>query len=240
MYRQVTSGYARPRGSARFKLKDRVTRVPLWVNKTFTMDRQLLSAIQFEAAFEHVGSRVVFVLEVQDNCQVILHCESMEVCADVIQAMCAFLDVAELEVVADFQEEMDHLAQVLEQVQEYNTARQRISADVAETSNLLKHLVIKAEDARILGSFPDMLRHYRTLMDLNRDLLAEHTKRAATHDALLASLKAVNKMIQRAANLRVGAAKTGLVAASRAAVKANNMHALFRILREGAPRQGGQ
>ena len=102
MYRQVTSGYARPRGSARFKLKDRVTRVPLWVNKTFTMDRQLLSAIQFEAAFEHVGSRVVFVLEVQDNCQVILHCESMEVCADVIQAMCAFLDVAELEVVADF------------------------------------------------------------------------------------------------------------------------------------------
>lgn len=237
MFHQV-SQYARPSSSAQFKLMDRITRVPLWVNKTFSMDKQLLSAIQFEAAFEHVGSRAIVVIEVLDNCQVILRCDSMEICADIIAALCTFLGVEELDVVADFPREMDNLQQVMEQVTEYNTARQRISADVAETSNMLKHLVIKAEDARILAcSFPDMLRFYRQLMDLNRDLVAEHTKRTTTHDALLASLKTVNQMIQKAANLRVGHARTRLIAASRAAIKANtsNTHALFRILREGAP-----
>ena len=139
--------------------------------------------------------------------------------------------------VADFPREMDDLQQVMEQVTDYNTARQRSSADVAETSNVLKHLVIKAEDARILCSFPDMLRFYRQLMDLNRDLLTEHTKRTTTHEALLASLKTVNQMIQKAANLRIGHARTRLIAASRAVIKenTNNTHGLFRIIREGAP-----
>lgn len=236
MFQQITQ-YAKPISSAQFQLMDRVTRVPLWVNNTFRMDRQLLSAIQFEAAFEHVGSKTVFVMEVLDNCQVNLRCDSMEVCADIISALCGFLGVDELDVVADFPREMDDLQQVMEQVTDYNTARQRSSADVAETSNVLKHLVIKAEDARILCSFPDMLRFYRQLMDLNRDLLTEHTKRTTTHEALLASLKTVNQMIQKAANLRIGHARTRLIAASRAVIKenTNNTHGLFRIIREGAP-----
>ena len=43
----------------------------------------------------------------------------------------------------------------------------------------------------------------------------------------------VNVMIQRSARLRVGAAKAKVVAACRAAVKANNMTDLFRHLSTG-------
>lgn len=51
--------------------------------------------------------------------------------------------------------------------------------------------------------------------------------------ALLESLKEVNQMIQRAARLRVGAAKSRVVSLCRAAIKNNNMAALFKIIREG-------
>jgi Bardet-Biedl syndrome 2 protein len=40
-------------------------------------------------------------------------------------------------------------------------------------------------------------------------------------------------MIQRAAKLRCGGAKTRIVSACRAAIKANNVHALFNLIQFG-------
>jgi len=49
----------------------------------------------------------------------------------------------------------------------------------------------------------------------------------------LAALKEVNQMIQRAANLRVGRAKTNVISECRAAVKANNLALLFSLVKSG-------
>lgn len=57
--------------------------------------------------------------------------------------------------------------------------------------------------------------------------------RASNHENLLATLKEVNQMIQRSANLRAGKAKARVVADCRAAVKVNNLGSLFRIIRMG-------
>jgi Ciliary BBSome complex subunit 2, C-terminal len=54
------------------------------------------------------------------------------------------------------------------QVDEYNATRLKLAADVADNSNLLKALVIKAEDARILGDMASMRKYYRQLYDLDR------------------------------------------------------------------------
>ena len=84
-----------------------------------------------------------------------------------------------------------------------------------------------------LTDWQAMKRHYRQLHDLNKDLIAEHDKRATNHGELLEALKEVNQMIQRASKLRVGAAKTKVVNACRAAIKANNTQALFAIIQTG-------
>lgn len=72
-----------------------------------------------------------------------------------------------------------------------------------------------------------------TLASPRRDLIAEHGKRATNHRALLEALKEVNQMIQRAARLRVGGPKARVVTQCRAAIKNNNMAALFKIIRDG-------
>ena len=41
-------------------------------------------------------------------------------------------------------------------------------------------------------------------------------------------------MIQKAARLRVGVPKSRVVSACRAAIKANNIHSLFKIIKTGA------
>jgi Bardet-Biedl syndrome 2 protein len=81
---------------------------------------------------------------------------------------------------------------------------------------------------------------YPTQPQPPRDLIAEHQKRATNHQQLLAGLRDVNRMIQRAARLRVGPPQARVVAACRAAVKAGAVAALARIVRDGeGPAAGG-
>ena len=92
---------------------------------------------------------------------------------------------------------------------------------------------MQAEDARILEDIKAMKAAYSQLYTLNAELLGEYNKRANNHEQLLAVLKEVNHMIQKAARLRVGSAKGRVVSACRAAIKNNNIHALFKIIQTG-------
>jgi Bardet-Biedl syndrome 2 protein len=62
----------------------------------------------------------------------------------------------------------------------------------------------------------------------------EHGKRAANQTELVDGLKSINLMIQLAAKLRVGPAQAHVVAACRAAIKANNLQALRKVVCEGS------
>ena len=142
--------------------------------------------------------------------------------------------ISELESSAEFPTEMEAFRAVLLQVDDYNAARIKMTAEMADTSQLAKTLVIKAEDARILEDIKSMRRAYSELYSLNAGLLGEYNKRANNHEQLLAALKEVNHMIQKAARLRVGAPKSRIVSACRAAIKANNIHSLFKIIKTDA------
>lgn len=74
---------------------------------------------------------------------------------------------------------------------------------------------------------------YQRLFELNGDLIAEYTKRSNNHQQLLEALREVNQMIQRAAKLRVGTAKTRIITTCREAIRSNNIHQLMNIIRYG-------
>jgi Bardet-Biedl syndrome 2 protein len=118
-------------------------------------------------------------------------------------------------------------------VDEYNAVRLKLTAEMADSSQLVKALVIKAEDARILNDMKLMKKMYSSLYDVNRELIGEYIKRANNHNELLSALKEVNAMIQKAARLRIGAAKTKVITECRNSIKSNNIHSLFKIIRLG-------
>ena len=78
-----------------------------------------------------------------------------------------------------------------------------------------------------------MIGLYSELYDMNLELLGEYKKRATNHELLLNSLREVNKMIQKAARLRMGSHKSQVISACRGALKSNNVKALFSIIKEG-------
>lgn len=55
---------------------------------------------------------------------------------------------------ADFPSELDQLSSLLERVEEYHATRQRLSAEMADHSGVIRTLVVRAEDARLMS---DML-----------------------------------------------------------------------------------
>jgi Bardet-Biedl syndrome 2 protein len=104
---------------------------------------------------------------------------------------------------------------------------------MADGSSRVKALVLKAEDARLMADMPRMMRNYDELMRVNEGLIAEYNKRATNHEALLAALKQVNQVVQRASQLRVGKAKARVVADARRAIKKGDSQALLSLIATG-------
>ena len=115
--------------------------------------------------------------------------EDMAVAGDMIQDLCSYLNISNAEAVADFPQEMEEFRRVLLKVDEFNATRLKLAAETADSSNAIKTMLIKAEDARLLNNMTNMEKMYGELRAMNRDLISEHTKRATNHQDLLAALK---------------------------------------------------
>lgn len=78
----------------------------------------------------------------------------------------------------------------------------RLQAEAAGSATLLKSIVIRLEDARILENVDDMRKKLTQLKNINGDLIREHEIRLNSHRELAASLKELNIGVQRAARFR--------------------------------------
>ncbi|RMC09141.1 hypothetical protein DUI87_14148 [Hirundo rustica rustica] len=165
--------------------------------------------------------------------RVSINTDDIDLAGDIIQSMASFLAIEDLQVEADFPAYFEELRKVLVKVDEHHAVNQRLTADMAEHSNLIRSMLVQAEDARLLGDMKNMKTRYSELYDLNRDLINQYKIRCNNHTELLNNLKAVNQAIQRAGRLRVGKPKTQVVNACRDSIRSNNFSTLFRIMRVG-------
>lgn len=112
------------------------------------------------------------------------------------------LQVPQLESVAEFPAALRATRSLLARVEEHSAIRARFTADLAHASQAVKALVVQAEDGRQLCDMATVRREYAELYNLNAELLGEFVKRRTNHEALLAALKQVNAMVQKASRLR--------------------------------------
>jgi Bardet-Biedl syndrome 2 protein len=218
-------------------IPDRVSKVNEWMGSAFiNYPKDSRPGQELTACFISLRTREPLMIAVEDGTpmsKLTITCDSMEVVGELVQDLCAYLRVTEIDSVAQFPSEMERFREVLEHVDEYNAQRLKLTAEMVDSSNLLKTLVVKAEDYRLINDMPSMKRTYLDIARINADLFNEYKIRSTNHNELMAQLKTVNNMIQKAANLRVGQGKSRVVAACRNAIKSNNINELFQILRDG-------
>ncbi|MEE6499725.1 hypothetical protein FKM82_003571 [Ascaphus truei] len=224
-----------PSSYVTFTISERVQRVVLWLNQNFLLpeDTDTQSA-PFPVSFTCLRSAGPLVISVKPNGQVSLRTDDMDLAGDIIQSLAAFLAIEDLHVEADFPKYFEKLRKVLVQVDESHSVHQKLTADMADQSNMVRSMLVQAEDARLMRDMGNMKKRYTELYDLNRDLINCYKIRCNNHMELLNSLRGVNQAIQRAGRLRVGKPKAQVITACRDAIRSNNVNALFRIMRVGA------
>ena len=228
-----------PQTSVTFSLDKSFQQVVDWIEKSFILTDQLpVGAGGVQVKFVKVRSdgrfdKLWFQVKRDDQLKVKIGCSTLALGGEVLQDMCRCLGVTELESTCASPDEMAWFKGVLQDVSEFHKTRAKLTADMADSSQRVKALVVKAEDARILGEMRGLRGCYSNLYGLNNELIGEYAKRANNHAALLERLKEVNAMISKGANLRVGKAKARVVKSCREAIKKNNLDALFSIITTG-------
>ncbi|XP_070565580.1 BBSome complex member BBS2-like [Ptychodera flava] len=234
MYIPCSDQVPEPKSSVVFTINERVQRVVMWINQNFLLPEDLVVEGALNAGFMSLRGSGPLFMKMEQNGQVTLKTDDMDLAGDIIQALASFLAIEDLQVMADFPMHMEELKNVLLKVDEFHAVRQKLTAEMADHSNLIRSLVVRAEDARLMGDMKNMRKGYMELYDLNRDLINGYKIRCSNHNELLNCLKLVNQTIQKAGRLRVGKYKTQVITSCRAAIKNNNIQALFKIIKAGS------
>uniref|UniRef100_A0A2K5RR89 BBSome complex member BBS2 n=1 Tax=Cebus imitator TaxID=2715852 RepID=A0A2K5RR89_CEBIM len=217
-----------------FTIAERAQRVVVWLSQNFLLpeDTHFQNA-PFQVCFTSLRNGGHLYIKIKLNGEITINTDDIDLAGDIIQSMASFFAIEDLQVEADFPVYFEELRKVLVKVDEHHSVHQKLSADMADHSNLIRSLLVRAEDARLMRDMKTMKSRYMELYDLNRDLLNGYKIRCNNHTELLGNLKAVNQAIQRAGRLRVGKPKNQVITACRDAIRSNNINTLFRIMRGG-------
>ncbi|XP_048461695.1 Bardet-Biedl syndrome 2 protein homolog isoform X2 [Rhincodon typus] len=206
MYAQCTPGTAsEPQSYVTFTVSDRVQRVVMWMNQNFLIPDDIeCTSIPLDVCFTTLRDGGQLNIKMNANGEVTVRTEDIDLAGELIQSMASFLAIEDLQVEADFPAYFEELRQILVQMDDYHSVHQKLTAEMADHSNLVRSLLVRAEDARLMGDMKSMKKGYTELYDLNRDLINGYKIRCNNHTELLSCLRAVNQAIQRAGRLRDG------------------------------------
>jgi len=233
LYVPAPKGTAQPTSCVSFTLSERLNRVVMWINQNFLLEEEIVTETDLDVKLLALRTGLPIYFHMSNGTMTIFS-DDIDLTGDIIQALAASLNLEDLTAHANFPLFIEELKEVLVKVDEYHSVRQKLTAEMADHSNLIRSLVVRAEDARLMNDMNGMKQGYVKLYDLNRDLINGYTIRCNNHTELLACLKVVNQAIQKAGRLRVGRPKTQVINSCRTAIKNNDIQKLLKVIETGA------
>ncbi|XP_026277925.1 Bardet-Biedl syndrome 2 protein homolog [Frankliniella occidentalis] len=225
-----------PHNFVSFFISERVQRVILWINQNFLLSSELeqeASGGSLSVSFTALRDGSLLNISMHPAGRVVISTPNMTLAGDLVQSLASFLNLSNLQVIAEFPDELAHLGEWLEKVSNLQEVRIQLGADLAHRAGLVRNLIVRAEDARLLPDLKSMRDWHSQLKEVNDDLINSYNIRCSNHNELLDILKQINLTIQKAARLRVGQSKADVVNLSRSALQSNNLHSLMKIVRTG-------
>lgn len=227
-----------PKSYVSLKVNERPARVAMWLNQNFLIsedeaapdDNGNLPPLVF-LCLRQKPKELHFKMEADGHIQI--HVDDMDLCGDIVQALAEYLGVEDLQSTCDFPEEMSRIEQLLVKADELQSVRQRLSSEMADQSGLIRTLIVRGEDSRLLNDMKSMRKWFGQLYDINQDLVSGYKIRVNNHSELMETLKDVNQIIQKAGRLRAGKSKSKVISECRNAIKTNNISLLLKIIRTG-------
>jgi Bardet-Biedl syndrome 2 protein len=228
----------RPQGKVTFNVPERLETVTAWLSDSFMYgpgeDAVLSPCLRVAYLSLRSSFPLTLTFNPAQNGSFTIETDDLDLAGDIVQSLASHLGLQDLSVSASFPQQMAELRDILEKVEEYHKMRQKLSAEMADNSALIRNLVVRAEDARMMNDMGNMKKAYSQLYDINRDLMLGYTIRSSNHMELLDCLRVVNQAVLKTANLRVGRPKAQLISSCRAAIKNSDNNTLIKTMMSGA------
>lgn len=222
--------FVQPSSTLFLKINERIPRYIKWLDQSFIVQPGVLAALESQAAtflsvkFTHIQTNLSLAIEMDQSKGVVqIRTDSIELAGDIVQDLCQYLNIQELESVGEFPVELEKFKHTLNQVESFRHSKMQITSEIADSINNIKTLIVKAEDSKVLGEMNYVRKFYTEVMGENTHLFAELTKQQQNTGILMDGLREVNAMINKAANLRNGQYKTQVINLCRQAIKQNNL-----------------
>lgn len=159
---QVGCGYQAPQaqhalnGCMPCQVNERNQRISMWIQAAFAVSEAavVLNAGvlgSLSAAFTCLRDSRPLVIKLTPPSAdgtasvVTVATESVEAAGEVVQELASYLQLTSLQSMPNFPAELITFNEVLEKVDQYNQTRLALTAEMADSSNLIKALVVKAE-----------------------------------------------------------------------------------------------
>ncbi|KAK0179481.1 hypothetical protein PV327_005231 [Microctonus hyperodae] len=218
-----------------FQISERPQRVILWLNQSFLLSEEFIITDEssIDIWFRGMRDNKIHCLQISSTGNATIQTQDPNLAGDIIQSLAMYLGIQELGSEAKFPVEEQKLSSALERIKDLKEVDTRLQADAAGGSTLLKNLVIRLEDSRILNDLENMRKRLHQLKTINGDLIRAHEFRVNSRKELALTLKELNVGVRYAARLRVGHAATSTVTRCRAAIQEENTRALVTALQNG-------
>jgi Bardet-Biedl syndrome 2 protein len=219
-----------PNGTVKFdfsnanKLKD-------WIKEKFLVNDSEINKI-LDGKYMFIGENENLHINTFEN-KLSISTDTIELSGEIIQDLSNHFGIQELNSIANFPSEIQRIKDLLEKIDDFNNVRTQLTANMAENSQNVKALILKAEDARIQQNMPYFKQSLSSLHQFNGELLGEYQIRANNHTELLNCLKTINQYIQRAGNLRNGQSKNKTISLFREGVKNRNINLIIQAISYG-------
>ncbi|VDN53969.1 unnamed protein product [Dracunculus medinensis] len=221
-----------PEGIAEFIINEKPIRLASWINENFLLHDEITSDPDSALAVKFYSLRTKELLFITMDCsgKVVIRNNDMELVGNVVQSIAEYFSLEALSTKANFPFEMKNILEICEKFREAQLIRDRLNADVAEKTGFIKEMIVRAEDARIIGQKGMMKRYYIRLNMLEEEVISGHRIRCNNYNELLKTLRDLNKFIEKAARLRAGAPASRVVAALRNAIAHENFDMMHKII----------
>jgi len=224
-----------PEGVVTMEAKERVQRIVMWLNQNFLLTEEVEAKTELNLEFLALRDNSPLHIDMDTHGIVTFKTDDMDLAGDLVQSLGTYLGMEDLATACNFPGDLSRLENLLAKAEEFQSVRQRLSADMADHSGIIRSLVVRAEDSRIMSDMKSMKKWCGQLYDINKDLVSGYKIRCNNHTELMDTLKEVNQIIQKAARLRIGKSKSVVISECRNSIKANNINQLIKVIKTGVP-----
>lgn len=235
MYAVVSNPPSKTSSTVSFTVNERIQRVMLWINRNFLLSQPLDINTSSDLKLYMISLRdnKELAITMDQSGKVKIMTDNITLAGDIIQSLAAYLNLTHLKSNADFPKEEQNCVELLEKLGELESVKNKLNLELGDKSNLIRNLLIRAEDTRLLKDWKLMKRFYAELDELNRNLQRSYEIRVANHCDVSNTIKQLNGIIQKASRLRFGKHKSDPVILSKNAIASNNAKSLIKAIRTG-------